>query len=111
MIFLYKKILIKIMAFRKLQISALKTNGLVVLLSILSLISSIQALSFKYPTAFTLEDKKIFVIHSLGIDICDSGYKTSTNIIEFQDEIIESELYKISISKYSSGEFIILIDR
>ena len=109
MILLYKKFLIKIMASKKLQISTFKTNSLVVLLSILSLIQSIQALYFKYPTAFTLENKNIFVIHSLGIDICDSGYKTSTNIIEFQDELSESDLYKISINKFSSGEFIILI--
>ena len=97
------------MASKELQISPFITNSLVVFLSILSLIPSYQALYFKYPTAFTLEDKKIFVIHSLGIDICDSLYKTSTNIIEFEEEISESDLYKISISKYSSGEFIIMI--
>ena len=97
------------MASKKLQFSCFNKNILVVLLSILSLFPLIQALYFKYPTAFTLEDKKIFVIHSLGIDICDSLYKTSTNIIEFQEEISESDLYKISISKFFSGEFIILI--
>ena len=97
------------MKFMKFQISISNINNINILLFIQLIIPLIQSLSFQYPTAFTLEDKKIFVIHSLGIDICDSQYKTSTNIISFQDEITESDLYKISISKYSSGEFIILI--
>ena len=93
----------------KLRISSLNNKCLAVLLSILSLIPLVKALSFKYPNAFTLENKKIFVIHSLGIDICDSFYKTSINIVEFQEEISKSDLAKISISKYNSGEFLILI--
>ena len=93
----------------KFQISTFNVNNVTIFLFIQLMLPLIKALYFKYPTAFTLEDKKIFVIHSLGIDICDSLYKTSTNIIEFQEEISESDLYKISISKFFSGEFIILI--
>ena len=76
---------------------------------ILCFITQIQTLSFKYPTAFTLNDGKIFVIHSLGIDICNPQYTRSTRILTFSSEIEESNLSKISISKYSNGEFIIFI--
>ena len=73
------------------------------------IIPLIQSLEFKYPTALTLKNNKIFVIHSLGIDICDSLYKTNTNIVEFEQEITKSDLSKISISKFSTGEFVALI--
>jgi hypothetical protein len=79
-------------------------------LFLLYLIPSIQAaLSFKYPTAFTLNNGKIFVIHSLGIDICDSKYTTSTNILTFSQRMTKSQLSTISISKYSTGEFLLFI--
>ena len=75
----------------------------------LFIIPQIKSLSFKYPTAHCLTNKKIFVIHSLGIDICDSAYKTSKRILTFDTEISETYLAKISISKYSNGYFVVLI--
>ena len=76
---------------------------------ILFFITPIISLSFKYPTVFTLKDQKIFVIHSLGIDICDPEYTTSTRILSFHNQIGPSKLSKISISKYPTGEFIVFI--
>ena len=78
-------------------------------LLIISFISSIKTLSFKYPTAFSLKNGNIFVIHSLGIDICDSDYTTNTNIIKFSNALLETDLQRMSMSKYSNGEFIIFI--
>ena len=79
-------------------------------ITILSLISLLQALSLKYPSAFTLEDGNLLVIHSLGIDTCDPLYTTNTPQLEFTSELIQSDLSKISISKYDSGEYMILIN-
>ena len=97
------------MASKNIKLPLLKFYRILFFPYLLSLIISINSLSFKYPTAFTLKDERIFVIHSLGIDICDSKYTTSTNIIMFPSEMNESNLSKISISKYSTGEFIIFI--
>ena len=76
---------------------------------ILFFTTPVISLSFKYPTAFTLKDQKIFVIHSLGIDICDPEFTTSTNILSFSNQMEESELSMISTSKYPTGEFIVFI--
>jgi len=84
-------------------------NKLIIILYIIIIIPLTQAFSFKYPNAITLKNKKIFVIHSFGIDICDSLYKTNSKVLEFEEELTKSDLSKITISKYSSGEFIVLI--
>jgi len=75
----------------------------------LTFIPIIQALSFNYPTAFTLTNGKIFVIHSLGIDICEPQFDSSTRIITFDAELTENDLPKISISKFPTGEYLIFI--
>ena len=75
----------------------------------LSLIYQTKSLSFKYPTALSLKNGNIFVIHSLGIDICDNKYITSINKVTFDNEINEQTLSKISISKYSNDEFLVFI--
>jgi hypothetical protein len=76
---------------------------------ILSFIQIIHSSTLKYPTAFTLNNQKIFVIHSLGIDICDNTYSNNERKLNFEPEMTESQLSKISISKYPSGEFILFI--
>ena len=75
----------------------------------LYIIQTVSALSFKYPTAFTLTNGNIFVIHSLGIDICNSAFTSSSRKITFEGELTSLDLPKISVSKYSSGEIIIFI--
>ena len=75
----------------------------------LSLIYQTKSLSFKYPTALSLKNGNIFVIHSLGIDICDNKYITSINKVAFDNEINEQTLSKISISKYSNDEFLVFL--
>ena len=97
------------MASNQLSISLLNLKKVLFFITILSLIPFFQALSLTYPTAFTLEDGNILVIHSLGIDLCDPLYTTHTSQLEFYPELSQSDLSKISISKYDSGEFIILI--
>ena len=91
------------------SISYFNKNKLIIFILIQTIIPLIRSLSLKYPTALTLNNNNIFIIHSLGIDICDSLYRTNEKIIEFGEEISKTDLSKISISKYSSGEFILLI--
>ena len=76
---------------------------------ILSLISLLQVLSLKYPTAFTLNNENIFIIHSLGIDICDPLFTTNSPKLVFTSELTESDLKKMAKSRYDSGEFLLLI--
>ena len=97
------------MALKKFFFSPFHTDKLKLFLIFTIIIPFTQAFSFKYPNAITLKNKKIFVIHSLGIDICDSLYKTNSKVLEFEEELTKSDLSKIIISKYSSGEFIVLI--
>jgi len=97
------------MSLKSISPFSIQTNQIIMFLFILLFISSIKALSFKYPTAFTLKNGNIFIIHSLGIDICDSNYTTNKTILKFSDPIYKSGLSTISISKYSNGEFIAFI--
>ena len=97
------------MASKNFEILNIKLRHLIIFFIFFFIIPKIYTLSFKYPTAFTLTNGSIFVIHSLGIDICDSAYKTSTNILTFSSEINESDLPKISIARFSNDHFIILI--
>ena len=97
------------MASKNFEILNIKLRHLIIFFIFFFIIPKIYNLSFKYPMAFTLTNGKIFVIHSLGIDICDSAYKTSTNILTFSSEISESNLPKISIARFSNDHFIILI--
>ena len=79
-------------------------------LFILSVIPPIKAsLSFKYPTALTLNNGNIFIIHSLGIDVCDSKYTTSIYSLRFNSEMNKRILSEVSISKYSTGEILVFI--
>ena len=71
------------MSFIKILFFALSQRYLILLIVYLTVISPSYSLFFKYPTAFTLNNGKIFVIHSKGIDICNSKYTTSQNILEF----------------------------
>ena len=91
------------------SISLSNLKKILIYITIHSLIPLLQSLSLRYPTAFTLKDKNIFVIHSLGIDICDPLYTTNTQKIVFTSTPSKSDLSKISISKYENGDFIILI--
>ena len=97
------------MSSKRFQLLYFNKNIIINIIFIILIIPLIQSLEFIYPFALTLENKNIFVIHSLGIDICDSSYTTSTKIVEFEYELSKSDLNKISISKYSSGEIILLI--
>ena len=97
------------MSLKNISSFSIQTSQLIMFLFILFFISSIKALSFKYPTAISLKNGNIFVIHSLGIDICDSNFTTIKTILKFSDPIYKSGLSTISVSKYSNGEFIAFI--
>ena len=70
-------------------------------------------LSFKYPYAFTIKDRNIFVIHQEGVTICDPTFKTiiRNEIIFKEEEKINSDesLSKIT-SLYENGYIICLIN-
>ena len=78
-------------------------------LFLLLLIPAIQTVSFKYPTAIVLKNDNIFVVHSQGIDICDSLLQTNQRKLTFDNEITEEDLSKITLSKYSDDKFLLLI--
>ena len=77
-------------------------------------ISNNSILSFYYPTAITLNNGNIFIIHKTGITICDSSF---SNIIRYvknfttESEQISSEekLSKVSISKFNDGYIVSII--
>ena len=52
---------------------------------IMLIYSSFSDLSFKYPYAFKLSNKKIFVIHQLGITLCNNIFTEGTDIITFSE--------------------------
>lgn len=66
-----------------------------------------STLSFSYPTSIILENGDIFVIHKTGITITDPTYsqiKSNVRDFSYEDEqITESTLSKISISKFTDG--------
>ena len=76
-----------------------KVFSLFIFISLIN--SSFSYLSFKYPYAFKLSNKNIFVIHELGISICD---KTFTRIIFNATKFSEQEKIKsnAALSKVTS---------
>ena len=97
------------MALEILAMLSLKIKYFNIIILFSSFLFQIQTLSYQYPTAFTLQDRRIFIIHSSGIDICNSQYTESIQIIAFSTTQSQINLSKISISKFSNGEFIIFI--
>lgn len=97
------------MALEILPLLSIKFKYFTIFILFSSFLFQIQTLSFQYPTAFTLQDGRIFIIHSSGIDICNSQYTESNQIISFSTTLSQTSLSKISISKFSNGEFIIFI--
>ena len=97
------------MASKTVPILDFNFKHLFIFLFFLSFIITVKTLSFTSPTAFTLNDGRIFVIHSLGIDICDSKYTTTERKLTFSSELNEDGISTIAISKFSNGEFILFI--
>ena len=97
------------MALEILPLLSIKFKYFTIFILFSSFLFQIQTLSFQYPTSFTLQDGRIFIIHSSGIDICNSQYTESNQIISFSTTLSQTSLSKISISKFSNGEFIIFI--
>ena len=97
------------MASKTVPIISFHFKHLFTFLFFLSFITTVKTLSFKSPMAFTLNDGRILVIHTLGIDICDSKYRTSVRKLTFSSELNEDRMSTITISNYSNGEFILFI--
>ena len=76
-----------------------KVFSLFIFISLIN--SSLSYLSFKYPYAFKLSNKNIFVIHELGISICD---ETFNRIIFNATKFTEQEKIKsnAALSKVAS---------
>ena len=71
-------------------------------------------LNFYYPTAITLYDGNIFIIHRTGITICDSSFSKIIRYVQnFTSDIeqisTEEKLSKVSISKFNDGYFVSII--
>ena len=73
----------------------------------------ISTLSFEFPTAVTLNNGNIFVIHKAGVSICDPSFEIiKENITTFTSENqISSGNYmsKISISRFNQGYIVSII--
>ena len=93
--------------------SILCLNNLLIVVVLLTKLTKTFSLYFVYPTATTLIDGNIFIIHKTGITICDSSFteKIRDEVTFIDNEKIESEeeLSKITISKYDDGYIICLI--
>ena len=69
-------------------------------------------LSFEYPSAITLINGNIFIIHKFGITICDSSMNTKIkDVVNFSTNQISSENYlsKVSIAQFEDGYIISVI--
>ena len=76
----------------------------------LNIIKTIYSLYFTYPTAITLNNGNIFIIHKSGITICNANFTqiiANTLIIDLIPTL--NDLYKIKISKFEDGYFLCLI--
>ena len=83
------------------------------ILFILNFSITISTLSFEFPTAVTLNNGNIFVIHKTGVSVCDPSFETKKeNIITFTSgNQISSDNYlsKVSTSKFNEGYIISVI--
>ena len=85
------------------------------IISILILIKIVNnKLNFSYPTAITLNNGDIFIIHKYGITICDSSLlniiKNVKNFTSENEQISsEEKLSKVSISKFNDGFIVSII--
>ena len=93
------------------RINLLKTNIFEIILFILLINSSLSYLAFKFPYAFKLNNKNIFVIHSLGITICDETFtETIKRVLTFSDsEKITTDRALSKIASVQEDEYIICL--
>ena len=93
------------------RINLLKTNIFEIILFILLINSSLSYLAFKFPYAFKLNNKNIFVIHSLGITICDETFtETIKRVLSFSDsEKITTDRALSRITSVQGDEYIICL--
>ena len=74
-----------------------------------------STLSFEYPTAVTLKNGNIFIIHKTGVTICDPSMSTKIkDILNFSTNQISNENYlsKVAISQFEDGYIIsVIIDK
>ena len=74
--------------------------------------SSFSHLSFKFPYAFKLKNKNIFVIHQLGISICDNDFKEiirNEEIFPDSERITTDEVLSKVTSIFADDQYIFLI--
>lgn len=96
------------------NIFSINNQSLFKILLTLNILLSISCSSFIAPTAITLGNGNIFVIHQTGITICDSdNLEIIKNVYTFSSEeqiIYQSDLAKITISKFSNNYIICFIN-
>ena len=89
-----------------------KENFSLIILSIL-INSSFSYLAFKYPYAFKLNNKNIFVIHQLGVTICNHNFTESiSRVVTFSEteKITTDEALSKVTSIYEDNYIICLIN-
>ena len=82
-------------------------------LFLINISNTISTLSLTYPTAVTLPNGNIFVVHSTGISICDSTYSTIIETILTFSSAYQlrspNDLSKVSISQFRDGYIVCAI--
>ena len=82
----------------------LSINKLITICIIFFLFKKVNVLYFNYPTAVTLKNGNIFIIHQSGITIVDANFtKVIKNVTE--DELVPNThiLSKVNIRKFDNG--------
>ena len=81
-------------------------NQFLFVILFLLLIYKISSLYFAYPTAITLKNGNIFIVHQDGITICDANFtKIIKNVTTFSSNKLnnEGDLYKVTIDQFEDG--------
>ena len=73
-----------------------------------------NTLYFSYPTAITLNNGNIFIIHKTGITVCDSTFSRIIKYVknfttDYEQISTEQKLSKVSLEKFSDGYIISII--
>ena len=74
---------------------------------------TLSTLSFKYPTAITLKNGNIFIIHETGISICDPTFsiiRKNVTVFSSGNKISSANyLSKVSVSQFNEGYIVSVI--
>ena len=86
-----------------------KIFSIIILITLLN--SSCSYLAFKYPYAIKLNNKNIFVIHELGITICDETFTESIDrVVTFSEsEQINSDTALSKVTSVITSDYVLCL--